>query len=208
MKEYDGCPWKNDGYKSESSCFISFFFFFFCRRSQLQVTIPGLNWSLDQARLKFRENATWFWNSSPARYLECNFSQLFALSLCICSYNFFLCWFNLQRDTTLSKRDTNVSIHKKLLSQIVEYEHAHVKVSFLQIIYLNHFYYIFICSHFVSFYFSPDFVSEFLLLSPEKHRSLTLANSSSHSDPIFRVYLQICYQKNYVVDLKLNGTGF
>lgn len=37
--------------------------------------------------------------------------------------------FYLQRDTALSKRDTNVSIHKKLLSQIVEYEHAQVKVS-------------------------------------------------------------------------------
>ncbi|XP_037545055.1 BAI1-associated protein 3 [Nematolebias whitei] len=35
--------------------------------------------------------------------------------------------FTSQRDTTLSKRDTNVSIHKKLLSQIVEYEHAQVK---------------------------------------------------------------------------------
>ncbi|XP_028267910.1 BAI1-associated protein 3 [Parambassis ranga] len=35
--------------------------------------------------------------------------------------------FTCQRDTTLSKKDTNVSIHKKLLSQIVEYEHAHVK---------------------------------------------------------------------------------
>ncbi|KAK2893650.1 BAI1-associated protein 3 [Channa argus] len=35
--------------------------------------------------------------------------------------------FTNQRDTTLSKKDTNVSIHKKLLSQIVEYEHAHVK---------------------------------------------------------------------------------
>uniref|UniRef100_A0A8C6LRG1 BAI1 associated protein 3 n=1 Tax=Nothobranchius furzeri TaxID=105023 RepID=A0A8C6LRG1_NOTFU len=31
--------------------------------------------------------------------------------------------FTSQRDTTLSKRDTNVSIHKKLLSQIVENEH-------------------------------------------------------------------------------------
>ncbi|KAF3699991.1 BAI1-associated protein 3 [Channa argus] len=36
--------------------------------------------------------------------------------------------FTNQRDTTLSKKDTNVSIHKKLLSQIVEYEHAHVKI--------------------------------------------------------------------------------
>ncbi|KAM6904913.1 BAI1-associated protein 3 [Xenentodon cancila] len=35
--------------------------------------------------------------------------------------------FTCQRDTALSKRDTNVSIHKKLLSQMVEYEHAHVK---------------------------------------------------------------------------------
>lgn len=33
----------------------------------------------------------------------------------------------------MSKKDSNVSIHKKLLSQIVEYEHAHVKVSFMQI---------------------------------------------------------------------------
>ncbi|XP_041832224.1 BAI1-associated protein 3 [Melanotaenia boesemani] len=35
--------------------------------------------------------------------------------------------FTNQRDTTLSKRDPNVSIHRKLLTQIVEYEHAHVK---------------------------------------------------------------------------------
>ncbi|XP_013764482.1 BAI1-associated protein 3 [Pundamilia nyererei] len=35
--------------------------------------------------------------------------------------------FTSQRDTALSKKETNVSIHKKLLSQIVEYEHAHVK---------------------------------------------------------------------------------
>uniref|UniRef100_A0A147B442 BAI1-associated protein 3 n=1 Tax=Fundulus heteroclitus TaxID=8078 RepID=A0A147B442_FUNHE len=35
--------------------------------------------------------------------------------------------FTSQRDTTLWKRETNVSIHKKLLSQIVEYEHAQVK---------------------------------------------------------------------------------
>ncbi|XP_015227473.1 PREDICTED: BAI1-associated protein 3 [Cyprinodon variegatus] len=35
--------------------------------------------------------------------------------------------FTSQRDTTLSKRETNVSIHKKLLRQIVEYEHAQVK---------------------------------------------------------------------------------
>ncbi|XP_034449552.1 BAI1-associated protein 3 [Hippoglossus hippoglossus] len=35
--------------------------------------------------------------------------------------------FTNQRDTTLSKKDSNVSIHKKLLSQIVEYEHANVK---------------------------------------------------------------------------------
>uniref|UniRef100_A0A3Q2Z436 BAI1 associated protein 3 n=1 Tax=Hippocampus comes TaxID=109280 RepID=A0A3Q2Z436_HIPCM len=33
--------------------------------------------------------------------------------------------FTSQRDTTLSKKETNVSIHKKLLSQIVEHEHAH-----------------------------------------------------------------------------------
>lgn len=39
-----------------------------------------------------------------------------------------------QRDTALSKKDSNISIHKKLLSQIVEYEHAHVKVSFFQIL--------------------------------------------------------------------------
>ncbi|XP_073350942.1 BAI1-associated protein 3-like [Pagrus major] len=35
--------------------------------------------------------------------------------------------FTNQRDTALSKRDSNISIHKKLLSQIVEYEHTHVK---------------------------------------------------------------------------------
>ncbi|KAK9534729.1 hypothetical protein VZT92_007158 [Zoarces viviparus] len=35
--------------------------------------------------------------------------------------------FTSQRDTALSKTDSNVSIHKKLLSQIVEYEHGHVK---------------------------------------------------------------------------------
>ncbi|XP_054615348.1 BAI1-associated protein 3 isoform X2 [Dunckerocampus dactyliophorus] len=35
--------------------------------------------------------------------------------------------FTSQRDTALSKRESNVSIHKKLLSQIVEHEHAHVK---------------------------------------------------------------------------------
>ncbi|XP_071776784.1 BAI1-associated protein 3 [Centroberyx gerrardi] len=35
--------------------------------------------------------------------------------------------FTNQRDTALSKRDSNVSIHKKLLSQILEYEHEHVK---------------------------------------------------------------------------------
>ncbi|XP_056258222.1 BAI1-associated protein 3 [Seriola aureovittata] len=35
--------------------------------------------------------------------------------------------FTSQRDTPLSRKDSNVSIHKKLLSQIVEYEHAHVK---------------------------------------------------------------------------------
>lgn len=37
-----------------------------------------------------------------------------------------------QRDTALSKKDSNASIHKKLLSQIVEYEHTHVKVSFFR----------------------------------------------------------------------------
>ncbi|XP_034046055.1 LOW QUALITY PROTEIN: BAI1-associated protein 3 [Thalassophryne amazonica] len=35
--------------------------------------------------------------------------------------------FTSQRDTTLSKKDSNVSIHKKLLSQILEYEHTNVK---------------------------------------------------------------------------------
>ncbi|XP_028311708.1 BAI1-associated protein 3 isoform X2 [Gouania willdenowi] len=35
--------------------------------------------------------------------------------------------FTNQRDTTLSKKDTNISIHKKIFSQIVEYEHANVK---------------------------------------------------------------------------------
>ncbi|XP_033827680.1 BAI1-associated protein 3 [Periophthalmus magnuspinnatus] len=35
--------------------------------------------------------------------------------------------FTSQRDNTLSKKDTNVSIHRKLLSQIVEYEHTHIK---------------------------------------------------------------------------------
>ncbi|XP_029945950.1 BAI1-associated protein 3 [Salarias fasciatus] len=35
--------------------------------------------------------------------------------------------FTSQRDTTLSKKDTNVSIHRKLLTQIVEYEHTHIK---------------------------------------------------------------------------------
>ncbi|XP_076000368.1 BAI1-associated protein 3 [Genypterus blacodes] len=35
--------------------------------------------------------------------------------------------FTSLRDTDLSKKDTNVSIHKKLLSQVLEYEHAHVK---------------------------------------------------------------------------------
>ncbi|KAM4598545.1 BAI1-associated protein 3 [Polymixia lowei] len=35
--------------------------------------------------------------------------------------------FTSQRDTALTKRDTNVSIHKKLLTQIVQYEHGHVK---------------------------------------------------------------------------------
>uniref|UniRef100_A0A665VDL9 BAI1 associated protein 3 n=1 Tax=Echeneis naucrates TaxID=173247 RepID=A0A665VDL9_ECHNA len=33
--------------------------------------------------------------------------------------------FTSLRDTTLSKKDSNVSIHQKMLSQIVEYEHAH-----------------------------------------------------------------------------------
>ncbi|XP_008327716.1 BAI1-associated protein 3 [Cynoglossus semilaevis] len=35
--------------------------------------------------------------------------------------------FTSQRDVALSKKESNISIHKKLLSQIVEYEHAHVK---------------------------------------------------------------------------------
>ncbi|XP_068193301.1 BAI1-associated protein 3 [Antennarius striatus] len=35
--------------------------------------------------------------------------------------------FTNQRDTVLSKKDPNVTIHKKLLSQIIEYEHTHVK---------------------------------------------------------------------------------
>ncbi|KAG7255714.1 hypothetical protein CRUP_034485, partial [Coryphaenoides rupestris] len=35
--------------------------------------------------------------------------------------------FTNQRDTTLTKRETNVSVNKKLLTQILEYEHAHVK---------------------------------------------------------------------------------
>ncbi|KAM9393018.1 BAI1-associated protein 3 [Pholidichthys leucotaenia] len=35
--------------------------------------------------------------------------------------------FTNQRDTALSRKETNVSVHKKLLSQIVAYEHAHVK---------------------------------------------------------------------------------
>lgn len=43
------------------------------------------------------------------------------------SFHFF------QRDTALSKRESNISIHKKLLSQIIEYEHTHVKVSCLHI---------------------------------------------------------------------------
>uniref|UniRef100_A0A3P8VQ04 BAI1 associated protein 3 n=1 Tax=Cynoglossus semilaevis TaxID=244447 RepID=A0A3P8VQ04_CYNSE len=33
--------------------------------------------------------------------------------------------FTSQRDVALSKKESNISIHKKLLSQIVEYEHAH-----------------------------------------------------------------------------------
>ncbi|XP_061703344.1 BAI1-associated protein 3 isoform X2 [Syngnathoides biaculeatus] len=35
--------------------------------------------------------------------------------------------FTSQRDTTLSKKESNLSIHKKLLCKIVEHEHAHVK---------------------------------------------------------------------------------
>ncbi|KAM3864439.1 BAI1-associated protein 3 [Diretmus argenteus] len=35
--------------------------------------------------------------------------------------------FTSQRDTSLSKRDSNVSIHKKLLTQILEYEHDEVQ---------------------------------------------------------------------------------
>ncbi|XP_046893485.1 BAI1-associated protein 3 [Hypomesus transpacificus] len=35
--------------------------------------------------------------------------------------------FTTQRDTTLSKRDSNIFIHKKMLSQILEYEHAHIQ---------------------------------------------------------------------------------
>ncbi|XP_041634130.1 BAI1-associated protein 3 [Cheilinus undulatus] len=35
--------------------------------------------------------------------------------------------FTCQRDTDMSRKDSNVSIHKKLLGQIVEYEHTHVK---------------------------------------------------------------------------------
>ncbi|XP_068613192.1 BAI1-associated protein 3-like [Brachionichthys hirsutus] len=35
--------------------------------------------------------------------------------------------FTNQRDTALPKKDPTVTIHKKLLSQIIEYEHAHVK---------------------------------------------------------------------------------
>lgn len=34
-----------------------------------------------------------------------------------------------QRDTTLSRKDSKVSIHRKLLTQILEYEHGQVKVS-------------------------------------------------------------------------------
>lgn len=34
-----------------------------------------------------------------------------------------------QRDTTLSRKDSSVSIHRKLLTQILEYEHGQVKVS-------------------------------------------------------------------------------
>uniref|UniRef100_A0AAY4CR23 BAI1-associated protein 3 n=1 Tax=Denticeps clupeoides TaxID=299321 RepID=A0AAY4CR23_9TELE len=36
--------------------------------------------------------------------------------------------FSSQRDTTLSKRESNVNIHKKILSQILEYEHSHIQV--------------------------------------------------------------------------------
>ncbi|XP_053707641.1 BAI1-associated protein 3 [Synchiropus splendidus] len=35
--------------------------------------------------------------------------------------------FTHQRDTAFSKKESNTAIHKKLLCQIVEYEHAHVK---------------------------------------------------------------------------------
>ncbi|KAM9780190.1 BAI1-associated protein 3 [Neosynchiropus ocellatus] len=35
--------------------------------------------------------------------------------------------FTHQRDTAFSKKESNTTIHKKLLCQIVEYEHAHVK---------------------------------------------------------------------------------
>ncbi|XP_030645671.1 BAI1-associated protein 3 [Chanos chanos] len=35
--------------------------------------------------------------------------------------------FTTQRDTALSKMISNVAIHKKMLSQILEYEHAHIK---------------------------------------------------------------------------------
>uniref|UniRef100_A0A3P9K8U8 BAI1 associated protein 3 n=1 Tax=Oryzias latipes TaxID=8090 RepID=A0A3P9K8U8_ORYLA len=35
--------------------------------------------------------------------------------------------FTSQRETTLAKRDTNVTVHKKLLSRIVEFEHGNVK---------------------------------------------------------------------------------
>lgn len=34
-----------------------------------------------------------------------------------------------QRDTTLSRKDSSISIHRKLLTQILEYEHGQVKVS-------------------------------------------------------------------------------
>lgn len=54
-------------------------------------------------------------------------------------------FFFFQRDTALSKKDSNVSIHKKLLSQIVEYEHTHVKVSSFQIFIQSNLYYKVIC---------------------------------------------------------------
>lgn len=38
------------------------------RRSRSLVMINGLSWSPDPAPLKFRENVTWFFASSPLRY--------------------------------------------------------------------------------------------------------------------------------------------